>query len=307
MAIVRKIRFEYYEVVCRLETDPQDQPDRAFDFDLWINIAAQKSLEARTFDYYQERARLDDYRYNDLHRYWILNFTRLRETNIPSKARIDQCAEAIELDDDEYIGEDINILYDGGLSTLMIQRNRHSLSIRGIESYINLVWNSDTEKIFLRPICPLDVQNKVMEAQEYRRIIIRFADLNSNMIDRQEDSTIKDIYDGLGAYSGITAEIKISIGNKKGESLDRETVVDTINQLTNNRDIVSKVEIGMREDEDSKVEVVDLFSDKVHDYIFANLPIRTSLASEYIAELMFDKYNERRAELINTLRVRDND
>lgn len=160
MSYIRKVRMEYYEVVCKAKDDSAGIPDRSFDLNLWINKAAKLSLEARTFDYYEEQARLDKFWYDDGSEFWFLNFVRLRETNIPSKARKDKEAEPITLDDDEYIGEDVTALYDEKLNIFMLQRNRHSLGVSGLEEYLNLIWNAEDITIYLRPICPKNLQEK---------------------------------------------------------------------------------------------------------------------------------------------------
>ncbi len=43
----------------------------------------------------------------------------------------------MELDEDEYIGEEVSALYDQEYSIIMLQRNRNSLSPSGIEKYFS--------------------------------------------------------------------------------------------------------------------------------------------------------------------------
>ena len=43
---------------------------------------------------------------------WKLWFLKLRDTNIPFKVKSNDVAEPISLDDDEYIGEDLLMIYD---------------------------------------------------------------------------------------------------------------------------------------------------------------------------------------------------
>jgi len=281
MGYLRKIRLEYYEVVCKKNTDPANMPDRPFDLNLWIEKAEKLSLEAKTFDYYQERARLDKYWLDKVTGYWFLNFIRLRETNIPTMAKIDRESEPLVLEDDEYLGEEVNGLYDDKLNILMLQRNRFSLGVEGIEKYINLLWNSDQETIYLRPICPLGVQERAKKAYEYRKFTIRFADIKNNDLDINEKKPLKRIFSGLKEYKAINAEVTVTMGYNKNESLNKETVKETINEIIANEGLISKAEISMRETDDSNVEVIDLFADKMHDFIFVKLDKRESLASEY--------------------------
>lgn len=307
MSYVRKIRLEYYEVVCKKNVDPVNMPDRPFDLNLWIEKAGRLSLEARTFDYYQEQARLDKFWPDKVKDYWFLNFIRLRETNIPTTVKIDKESEPLVLDDDEYIGEEVNALYDEKLGILMLQRNRFSLGVEGIEKYLNLLWNSDEETIHLRPICPLGIQQKAEKAFEYRKFTVRFADVKNNDLDTNEMKPFKKIFNGLKEYEAINAEITVTMGYSKNESLHKETVRETINEVIANKGIISKAEISVKETDDSNVEVIDLFADKMHDFIFVILDKRESLASEYVASHMIEKYDESKGELVETLRVRENE
>ncbi len=306
MSYTRKIRMEYFEVACRYVNDKAHTPDAAFDLNLWIAKAGKLSLEARTFDYYQEQARLDKFWFNEQSKYWFLNFIRLRETNIPTTAKIDAESVPLELADDEYIGEEVNALYDDKLSVLMLQRNKFSLGVNGIEEYLNLVWNSNNEKIYLRPICPLDLQEKAAKAPEYRKFTIRFADMKNQAVDSDSPRMFNKLFDNLKKYKAVNAEITVSMAHNQGDALDTETVRETIKDIVGNKNMVSKAEVSVKYMEDTKVEVIDLFEDKLHDFIFVPLEKRVSLASEFVESYMIARYNESKGNIINSIRVRSN-
>ena len=145
----RKVRFEYYQVVYKKSSDDSGDRDRLFDLVQWMDKAKKKSLEGRTYDYYEERARLENAYWDDELEFYFLHFVRLRERNIPSMAKTDKEVEPIELEEDEFIGEEVSALYDEGNHVLMLQRNRYSLGPKGIEEYFNLLWDNDDEKIYL--------------------------------------------------------------------------------------------------------------------------------------------------------------
>jgi len=304
MGYGRKIRLEYYEVVCKNKEDEVNVPDRRFDLNLWIDRAARLSLEARTYDYFEEQARLDKFWYDKETDFWFLNFIRLRETNIPNKASIDKEAEPLVLEEDEFIGEDANALYDERIGVLTLQRNRYSLGVQGIEEYLNLIWNSDEQTIYLRPICPINLQQKTMRAKNYRKFTIRFADIQNRNLDSDARRPFKKIFDSMREYEAVNAEITITMGYNKNDSLDINTVHETINDINRNRGVVVKAEVGIKENEDTNVEVIDLFSDKMHDFIFVYLEKRESLASEYVAAQMTNRYIESRGTIMEALRER---
>lgn len=301
MAITRKVKFEYYEVVSKYKDDPDNSRDRSFDLRRLIDKAYKMSLEARTFDYYQEQARLDRMWYDDQKDFWFLNFARLRSTNIPSKASETKELEPIELEDDEYIGEDVTALYDERINVLMLQRNRYSLGPSGIEEYLNLLWGNEDETIYLRPICLINPAENAQKALYYRKINVRFADLPNN-IDKLKGESIKSLVKNFGRYDAVNAEVIITVGRTKDTTLNRETVHETIKEIYENKDIITKAELVKKDNEDSNVEVIDLFDHKIHDYLYFVLEERQSLGCENVAYRMYERYIERCGEIINCIR-----
>lgn len=306
MGYTKKIRFEYYEVVCRRKEDRARGADRSFDLTLWIDKARKLSLEARTFDYFQEQARLDQFWFDEDKKLWFFSFLRLRETNIPSIAKNNQEAEPMELNDDEYIAEKACAIYDKSDRILMLQRNRYSLGHSGIELYLNMLWENEDITIYLRPIAPLNIQSAAQHAAEYRKFTIRFADVNKNTIGNQERNTpLRRLYDGLKQYNALNAEVTITMGYDKTQSLDSRTIKDSIDEIIENKGIVAKAELGIKKDDDSRVEIIDLFEEKLHDFIFVNLEKRKSIANEFMADNMMVKYLESKGKIIAALRARE--
>lgn len=302
----RKVRFEYYQVVYRKDTDSSTMRDRLFNLENWMDKAMALSLEGRTHDYRSEQARLDNAYWDDEMEYYYLHFVRLRDTNLPSKAKTNTQVEPFELEDDEYLGEEVSALYDEENHVLLLQRNKYSLGLEGIEEYLNLIWGNDKETIYLRPICPPNTFEEVRKAREYRRINLRFADLNvraNPTILERLSSPLNGIIKGFGEYEGINAQVIITVGNNRNSTLEEETVRDTLLDIENNPDLFSKAEIVKKEDDDAKVELVDLFEHKAHDFGSFRMEKKESLNHYRVAEEMWKIYspkdgcNNRRADI----------
>lgn len=290
----RKVRFEYYRVVFKKNEDSNGDRDRLFDLLQWMNKAMKKSLEGRTYDYYAEQARLESGYWDPELEFSFLHFVRLREINIPSKAKTDQEVEPIELENDEYIGEEVSALYDEENHVLMLQRNMHSLGPEGIEEYLNLLWENDEEEIYLRPIAPPNAFDVAKNAYEYRKVNIRFADINKN-----EESKIKSIFrsplknmiKSFDDYEGVNAQVSITMGNVRKESLDRKTITDTLDDIEKNPEYFSKAEVAKKDTEDSRVELIDLFTHKAHDFGNFRMERRETLNHYTIAKEMWTFYS----------------
>ncbi|MDZ5719858.1 hypothetical protein P9293_05495 [Bacillus inaquosorum] len=289
----KKVRFEYYQVVYRRNNDGADVRDRLFDLLVWMDQANRRSLEGRTFDYRQEQARLETTYWDTELGFYFLHFVRLRDTNIPSTARATAQVEPLELEDDEYIGEEVSALYDEMNHVLMLQRNKYSLGPEGIEEYLNLIWNTEEEQIYLRPICPPNVFDMARRSTEYRKINLRFADLsniNPEQTRNRLRSPIGNIFSSFERYRGINAQVTITVGNTRN-SLDEETVNDTLTDIEENAELFSRAEIARKADDDTSVELIDLFAHKAHDFGTFRVERRETLSHEAIAQQMWKIYS----------------
>lgn len=302
MSITRKVKFEYFAVAYKEKDDRGYEKDHSFDLRRLIAKAEKLSLESRTFDYYQEQARLDKLWYDTGKEFWFLNLARLRATNIPSKGTDTKELEPIELEDNEYIGEEVTALYDEKINVLMLQRNRHSLSPSGIEEYFNLLWGNENEKIYLRPIALSDPAENAKKAKYYRKFSVRFADLNKANIDNESKSSLAKIIKEFGKFDAINAEITVTMGRSKGASLYKDTVHESINEVFKHKDIVKRAELGKKDLDDTNVEMIDLFDHHIHDFLYFTLKEREGLGHEYVADRMFEKYKEKRGEVLDCLR-----
>lgn len=307
----RKVKFEYFQVVFRKQDDERGTRDRLFDLVLWMDKAKKKSLEGRTYDYRSEQARLENAYWDDELEFYFLHFVRLRDTNIPSKAKSNDVVEPFELDDDEFIGEEVSALYDESNHVLMLQRNKYSLGPEGIEEYLNLLWNADDETIYLRPICPPDAIQLARGAREYRKINLKFADItNISETSRLKNlkSPIKKIISSFGEYEGINAQVIVTVGNTRDKSLSEDTVHDTLDDIQGNPQLFSKAEIAKRDVDDTRVELIDLFDHKAHDIGSFRMERRSTLNHYTITKEMWKFYspnnecNNRRKDINQYLR-----
>lgn len=297
MGVNRKIKFDYFQVY----SIDNKKDECLFDLRLWINKVKDIPIESRNKVYYNDEARLDKIFYDDKNDLWFLNFARLRAQNPPLKGKRNTILEPINLDDDEYIGEDITVLFDNRNYIAMVQRNLHSLSPSGIVNYINLMWQSQNEIIEFRPILLNDTISRLSKADSIKKFTVRFADIEKFV--PSENASIKAIIDKFKDFDAITGEITIGIGRNNKKRLDNNKIIETIEELTMIRDKISKAQIALKETDDSKVELIDLFDQRAHDYIIFSLEERQSIGFEYIVDKMKERYIERKLKLVENLKV----
>ena len=91
------------------------------------------------------------------------------------------------------------------------------------------------------------------------------------------------------------------MGHFQNDFLDGATVNDTIDDIYNNKEIFSRAEIHYKDDIDDTIEILDLFADKWHDFIFIIIERRESMISGYVFSEMAKKYNFGKEKLKNAI------
>lgn len=300
MDYTRKIRIEYYQVV-KAKRDGSGE-DSLFALESLITDASKKTLEERTYQYYQEEARLDKYLYNPVLDVWYLNFVRLRQTKLPVKATKTEAATSMSLGIDEYIGEDVTVVYDCANRIVAVQRNRDSLSSSGLETYLTELYGKPDEGIFLRPIPVQNMFDKAGRAKCVRKLVLKFASCKSNRRVIPETSSFKELLGYFDRFeTSKSAVVTISLGKGRKGSLDEEMVVQTLQDLRECEGFIEGAEMSIKESEDAPTEIIDLFSMKYHSFVSMKVNRGESIDFEECADVILNKYKEKRPEILQLI------
>lgn len=297
--ITKYVKFDYFRVVFRPVGAPMNVPDSPYDLRPLIHKISQLGLSERARPYKQEKARMDLHAFNPGTSFWDLYFSRLRDFNLPSRAKEDAPSEPFDLDDDEYIGENVSVLYDEDYHILMIQRNRYSLGPSAIEEYINAFNDDPNIVICFRPISIPDPKTKIKSSKYLRKVRVKFADLDKAKLEGRGASLTKWL-SLFGEYESVTGEITISVGRQRKSTL--ENLDSFLDELLENKDIVSGAEVSIKKNDLTEIEVVDLFENHAYDVISFTVPPRTILNHEAVVYQMAQVYSKRRAEIVGYLR-----
>ena len=295
MAYVRTIKFLYYTVcVSKLEERGRTDPVR-FDFESWIYKADKLSLEKKTIELDGFKVRLEEFVGDKNSGIWKLRFMKLRDTNIPSLVKEEEEAKPLELEDDEYIGEDLLMIYDRNNQVAMLQCNRFALGKGKLEKYLTHIWNIENENIILCPISK-HVDARGFKKKNYRKLLLRFENIHAIEDTHRPFGKIVNSYYEMG---GITGEVVISLGrSKKGESgLSQEQVPGMLSDIYENQDMISSAVLKVRDDDSTEVEVVNLFDNSLNSYVDFKLEKRTTLEFDYATKLMIQEYSNKKEEI----------
>ncbi len=222
---------------------------------------------------------------------------KLRDGNIPSIIKEGEEAQPIDLDPDEYVGEDTTLLYDSSNCILMMQYNRMSIGKSRLELLMTRSLGDPNRKVLLQLI------SRKLDTSRFREKKLKSMEFSLENLDSLDEGYEENGFLGLvqrfKKYSGYSISIKISASRKRDDTLDVNNTLVAIDEITDNKALINKAKIRLRDDDQSRIEEVDLFEDVLHDRISFSIENRTPLSFNYASLQMLKVYKERLSEIKN--------
>ena len=292
----RQIKFSYFRVCLFTKVDGKDQRK---DFDLadWLAYVHSNNLFHRNIELSDTKVNFDGlYHYLDEDIY-VFRVYKLRDNNVPSIVKEGSSAEPIELEDDEYIGEDMTVLYDWKNSICMVQQNRMSVGTSRLAEWIGKQSNLDSSmNVAFVPISDQFTMRK-LKNKYVRSIDFSFA----NMEAEDGNGPLGRIISSIGRYNGLNAKITISVGRAKDAQLNPQTAMELIQDIQNNPGMIGSAKAklrGISDDDKARTELVDIFETSSHDYIEFSIKAKKPLDFNEARMKMYSTYMQRREELV---------
>lgn len=291
------IRFQYYQL-CTFDGDSYTED--LYDLIGWIEKVTNLSLKERKREISGIEGRLETVKpvLNDT--MYALNFMRLDVLSNTYIVKPDKRAKHVDLEENEYIGKNTVAIYDPKYSVLMLQCNRGSYGVSGIESYINSFNDSD-ELCYIRPIS-YELPEKVLNDAPALKLDVRFA--NTRQVNVKNSRLFAKIIDACNQMECYTAHFEFGLGHNKGEELKKDTIVEAVRVVKDpaNKDAVSAARLTLSDDQ--KSNVFDLIDNIYDDKIDFTVPARGELGFKTMKDSMIEKYDEKgsRAKIYSILR-----
>lgn len=291
------IRFQYYQL-CAFDGDSYTED--LYDLIGWIEKVTNLSLKERKREISGIEGRLEIVEpvLNDT--MYALNFMRLDVLSNTYIVKPDKRAKHVDLEENEYIGKNTVAIYDPKYSVLMLQCNRGSYGVSGIESYINSFNDSD-ELCYIRPMS-YELPEKVLNDAPALKLDVRFA--NTRQVNVKNSRLFAKIIDACNQMECYTAHFEFGLGHNKGEELKKDTIVEAVRVVKDpaNKDAVSAARLTLSDDQ--KSNVFDLIDNIYDDKIDFTVPARGELGFKTMKDSMIEKYDEKgsRAKIYSILR-----
>ncbi|MEK5199629.1 DUF6731 family protein [Staphylococcus sp. FSL H8-0121] len=217
--------------------------------------------------------------------YYQLTFERLDHI-IPNVSKLLGESKQLDLEEDEYIGHQITVLYDDRKHTFMIQRNINSLSPNAVESFVYKLYEDkyDNDKhIEFSLIKDSRKQQEVHNAEEYRDIFVRVTKESSEeLFKRLISSRNRDI--NIDYF-----EFKIKAKKENDEYISKEIAKELIEEYEKSEDI-EKLLVNAKINEMDRVSLVDVLSQKLKRQIEFTKNDRSELNTDEVFARMADLY-----------------
>lgn len=307
---VKKVRFNYYSIHLVPTVLPENMGNRdlAVSWDMtelldYLSIRDnQIDGVVNVGDYLAEFDRhtiiYDD---NGVYSFQI---GKLRETNI-SKKRIGNPKEDIGLEDDEYIGEFVTIVFDPRYYTVAVQSNLYSLNTNQVQVFLTSIRDrykalqGEVDPILLsvelRPIIDNSKIETIRNADIYRKVVVKGSNVMADAM--ADNNSLTEVSGIIGRASGVKFELTLSVGNApKSESLEHELIQEIIDGF-HLAESQPNVEITARQDIESPIDIVNLLAPKLTNVISLDVETRRGIGHEYIHNVFMDEYPQKRTRI----------
>jgi hypothetical protein len=284
MANVKTIKVHYFHVKV---WDGDSDENRIREDNGELDVLLERLKDIGVMDRRKPRdEQYDEIRLQTLekkHNYWKIQFARVREGVIPNKVDNAGDFSEIELDDDEYVAEDVTCLYSFSDHVMAIQRNFFSVSSPKISEYFTYIANNifHEDKTFTFDIIK-DSQQKDLHDVLIRSIEFRCIDLTNG--------NVSEVITGA-AFGASAVTCCLNVGSKrKGElSLAREAVLHFVHKYIGNNQ-VTLLRGKIKETPNSPIEPIDFLQDRIETSFIIRYSKESPITHERIFASMQGKY-----------------
>lgn len=188
-------------------------------------------------------------------------FERLLNYQLPIKTTLHGESEVIEIEDTEFVGHEVNALYDPVEHVFMIQRNRDSLGPTAIGELLNslVVDAQAADNASLSLILDREARGRGFRQSAYRKVQLKVTGLSANNL------LARLWNDNRGDIGVDNIEIIISSNRTKEAEIDSDVSKELLEEYIDNPD-TQKLKIHGRNEDESPIEPIDLINQKLEAY-----------------------------------------
>lgn len=230
-----------------------------------------------------------------------IQFLRLRETNTPYIVKSGEKAKDLRLDDDEYVGEGVSILYDNQAHVFMLQKNKFSVSSKLIESYLSF-FNPD--RSFYISLCQLRNNEEIERfiGKKFKKLEFTLSSVPESYM-HTRSRHMNEILETSNNVNSLLTKVSFSVGKFKSEILNSESLNEIISGLSETLEYVQSAKANIEcdyedvEDIKTSAEEYDLLNFFAEDTYTFKLQNRKPFELEDALNTMITIYEKRKNQL----------
>lgn len=298
MSITRMIKFDFCQVYKK--TKRKHELYQLYDIENLINAISTRDLERKEIDIYDGcKIRVEKFDFDKDYGVWSLRIMRMRDTNYPYILKPDEEAKPLEIGDDEYLGEDMTMLFDIENNVAMIQRNRYALGFKNLQKAFAKIIVDESALFDIRPISR-EVDISKIKKDYFKSVEIKFANVKFGSADAVGGAlgSIIKAYIRLGGYGG---GFLVNLGRSGKKSLAKESTQKFLQEIVENQDLLSAAILRAKDAEDEDIDIYNLFANVYSAFIPFQLAEKMPLDYFYCVRKMLNKYLEEKDTIQNII------
>lgn len=237
-----------------------------------------------------------DVAYDEVNQLYRFRLSKLRSKNIPARKRVNAPKDDIILAEDEFLGEFNLLIFVPTTGVLIVQSNFYGLTTKQTELALTGMRNEwkraineeedDMGLVSLDPIPDERAIDRARNAEIYRSFKLRCSNVNTFIDQNFNSDLLSAAVHQTDTLQGHNIEISVTMGGQgsRNETLDNDdvrAVIDDIQYLRQQNFDVS-MHIATKQDEEHKVEFIDLISPVYRTNLVLEIEDRTTIGSEYL-------------------------
>ncbi|SHK37538.1 hypothetical protein SAMN02745248_02394 [Hathewaya proteolytica DSM 3090] len=241
---------------------------------LFANENSVQNTDDKNKDIGKECVQLKRIEYNEVTERWNLCFMKNRD-DVPFVSKRNGEGHALDLDDDEFVGEEVCLVYDKKTKIIALQNNRYSVSFAGISDFFRQYLEmNELKRFIISPITFDDRYKNISDDSliEYKSISTTITDLSKleSWEDGQEEfKRLKNVADLARSINGATLKLEINIGRSRQIFLQKSGLKKLVNMMKRDEKIFPTLKVKMLDD--GEIRVIDLINYKLDDTIEINV------------------------------------
>lgn len=250
--IKKTLKFDFYQVHL-----PQAEQRS---FELILNGINGFQGESRVFNTEQYPVRLQSI--TSRGGYYIGDIAKIRMNDIPDKMKLSGETEAIDLEDDQGLGEVTSFIFNPALNLLVLLRNRYAVSATGFAHYVQNKGSVHGELI-LRPILEPSALQKLARMGIVKKFELGVTAPGNAQIYRDLGLQPLAVLDLMDAAPKVNIDISLMMDRDKQRTFSIanvcRTAMNLLSQNTNNE--ITKLVVSGMDNPDEPRQVVDLLEE----------------------------------------------